>query len=252
MKSILAVAIVFGLGAAASVGFAQDWEQYRDQVQVKKAIADSLTPEQYEAHVEKMARFLAAKAGEPAPAEAPGIRTPGDTCPAATHEITTLPFNTSGTTVGLVDDYDLPPDTSNPTCTAPVTCTGQGPAGSLPRGAIYTGTGTAPDIAYRIQTDANCTLSIGMTAPTQDLSLLLYLAQCSSSLADCACASDTALAGGTETIQLSAVAGTEYFVVIDGYSTGAVPPGPSGPYSLSITGAGCNLVPVELQNFSID
>ena len=50
------------------------------------------------------------------------------------------------------------------------------------------------------------------------------------------------------------MAGTDYFVVIDGYSTGGTPPGPSGAYSLSITsvGAGCNLVPVALQGFSID
>ncbi len=248
----IAVAVLLaGFSVSAS---AQSHEQYKDQVRVKKALADSMTPEQYEAHVEKMAKFLAEKAANPTPKAAPGTRAAGDTCTAATDEVSALPFNVSSTTAGMTDDYKLPPDTTNPTCTAPVTCTGRGPAASLPRGAVYTGTGTGPDNAFRIKTDANCSLSITMT-PTggQDLALQLFLNQCSSSLADCGCSSDTGVANGSEVITLDAVANEQYFVVVDGYSTGATPPGPSGPYNLSITTTGtCSLVPVDLQNFSID
>ena len=255
-KTLLAIALTVSFGSMAATAIAQgDWEQYRDQVRVKKVIADKLTPEQYEAHVDKMARFIAAQRQQAAtPKIDDGIRAPGDTCVAATPEISSLPFNTAGTTVGATDDFDLPPDTADPTCTAAVTCTGTGPVGSLPRGAIYTGSGTGPDTAYSIQTSANCDLNIEMTSTTEDLGLTLFLGQCSSSLADCGCASDTGFGGDTETIALSAVAGTQYFVVIDGYSTGGTPPGPSDTFDLDITqtSGSCTLVPVELQNFSID
>lgn len=245
-------------GFCGSAFATEDWQQYVDQVRVKKALADSMTPEQYQAHVEKMARFLAARKASSRPASTNAIvapAAPGDTCAAATFEISSLPFNTSDTTVGATDNYDLPADTTNPTCEAAMTCTGAGPAGSLPRGAIYTGTGTAPDRAFRIQTSANCTLSITMD-PTgaQDLSLILYGSTCSSNLADCGCVDDTGVGGVAESVSLDAVAGQTYFVVVDGYSTGAVPPGPSGPYTLNVTATSgsCTLVPVELQNFSVD
>src|SRR4029450_14077568 len=76
--------------------------------------------------------------------------TPGDTCTAATPEIANLaaPFNASDTTVGATDNFDLPPDVAAPTCTASTTCNGAGPAGSLPRGAVYTGPGTGPERAH--------------------------------------------------------------------------------------------------------
>ena len=93
----------------AATAIAQgDWEQYRDQVRVKKVIADKLTPEQYEAHVDKMARFIAAQRQQAAtPKIDDGIRAPGDTCVAATPEISSLPFNTAGTTVGATDEIGL-------------------------------------------------------------------------------------------------------------------------------------------------
>lgn len=245
----LTVAIAAGLVAAgATAAVAQDnWQDYLDQVRIKQAIADTLTPDQLQARRERLARWLAEQAANPV------VRAPNDDCAAATPEISALPFNTSGTTVGLADNYDLPADTTAPTCTAAVTCTGAGPAGSLPQGAIYTGTGTAPDIGFSIETDANCTLSISMD-PTgaEDLSLVTYLGTCSSSLADCACVDDTGAGGVAESITLDAVAGEQYFVVVDGYSTGGTPPGPSGAFDLSITGAGCSLVPVELQSFEIN
>lgn len=254
-KKILAFSLAVAFGALASAASAQgNWEQYKDQVRVKKALADKMTPAQYQAHVEKMAKFLAARANGQGAAAAQGSRTPGDTCTAATYEISALPFGpAASTTVGGTDNYDLPADTTNPTCTASSACTGTGTAGSLPRGAIYTGTGTGPDTAFRIRTSANCDLSITMQ-PTgaEDLALEVFQTQCSSSLSDCNCVSDSGFGGQSETVTLSAVAGTDYFVVTDGYSSGGTPPGPSGPFTVAIAGSGCTLTPVQLQNFGID
>jgi hypothetical protein len=204
-------------------------------VHVKQAIADAMTPEELAEYTARLE------------AQATVAGLPADICDAATHEVSTLPFTpASDTTVGATDNYDLPPDTTNPTCTAAVTCTGAGPAGSLPRGAIYTGTGTAPDRAYRLAVDQNCTLSITATPESAwDLALFVYQSTCSSNLADCACVDDTGVNGVAETITLDAVAGTDYFILIDGYSTGATPPGPSGPFHISVTettATGCALV----------
>jgi hypothetical protein len=221
-------------------------------VQVKKAIADQMTPEQLAAYKQLLASRINANVFDAARNDGAAL-TPGDTCTAATPEIGTLPYNPAAdTTVGQTDNFDLPADTTNPTCTASSTCTGAGPAGSLPRGAIYTGTGTAPDRAYSLTTDANCNLTINMD-PTgaQDLALIVYQTACSSLLSDCVCVDDTGVGGVAESVLLSAVAATNYFAVVDGYSTGATPPGPSGPFTLAVTGTGCTLVPVELIDFSI-
>ncbi len=219
-------------------------------IRVKQAIADGLTPEQLEAYKQRLARNFARLALAP---PAPRPDAPGDTCPAATFDCVPFPFPHADTTVAAADNYDLPADTAAPTCTATTSCTGAGPAGSLPRGAIYTGTGTGPDRAWRVRTDANCDLTITAT-PTSgwDLALIVYQATCSNLLSDCVCVDDTGLGGAAETVLLNAVAGTDYFVVVDAYSTGGVPPGPSGPYTLHVTGAGCTICPVELQRLSIE
>jgi hypothetical protein len=170
-----------------------------------------------------------------------------DTCDAATYETGTLPFDGgSDTTVGQTDDLDLPTDVVEPTCTAPTSCTGGGPAESLPRGGVFTGSGTGPDRAYRIRVDQSCSLAITATPEASwDLGVVVFEAGCSSSLADCACIDDDDSVGAAESVTLDAVAGLDYFVVVDGYSTGATPPGPSGPFNLSIaetTATGCALI----------
>jgi hypothetical protein len=215
-------------------------------IMVKQAIADTMTPEQLRAYKERIARNLARRrnARVARRAAVPGPDTPADTCLAATLENGPLPYNATGTTVGDTDDFDLPADTTNPTCAASTNCTGAGPAGSLPRGAIYTGTGVGPDRAYHFKTDANCDLAITMDPTgTEDLALIVYQTQCSSLLADCVCVDDTGVGGVSELVTLNAVANTDYFVVIDGYSTGGTPPGPAGPFTLGLTTTGtCNLV----------
>ncbi len=214
-----------------------------DEVRVKEALAATMTPEQLAAHKERMAKLLVAKRER----ASVGALAPADTCASATNEVGSLPFNPpADTTVGQTDDYDLPADVAAPTCTASSNCTGAGSAASLPRGAIYTGTGMGPDRAYKIRTNLDCTLNITMD-PTgaEDMALIVYQANCSSSLADCACVDDTGVGGVAESVALSAVAGTDYFIVVDGYSAGATPPGPSGPFTISVTettATGCSLV----------
>lgn len=253
MRRTLVASLVISL-AAAGIASARAQESDPDALPVRKAIADRMTPEELHAYKVKLARAI--KEGRLQrnvwPQENP--LTPADTCTAATYEITGLPFNPPpDTTVGMVDDYDLPPDITTPTCTASTNCTGGGPAGSLPRGAIYTGTGTAPDRAYRIRVSAPCDLTISGSdgAPNWDLALIVYQTQCSSNLADCVCVDDTDFPGSTESVLLNAETAFDYFIVIDGYSTGGTPPGPTGPFNLSVTGAGCTLVPVELLDFKI-
>lgn len=249
---VVAVGAFSLLGVVASASAAEEWENYRQQVRVKRALAESMTPDQLSDHIDRMARLLAAQAAGAGPNPSV-VRAPGDTCTAATPELGALTYNTTGSTVGLTDNYDLPADTTNPTCAAGTSCTGGGTAGSLPFGAIYTGTGTGPDQAFAIRTDANCTLTLSMT-PTggQDLALFLFQNQCSSNLADCGCVDDAGTANQTESITLNAVAGTQYYMVVDGYSAQATPPGPSGPFDISVAGTGCNLTPVQLQSFGID
>jgi hypothetical protein len=220
-------------------------------VKVKKVIADKMTAAELAAYKERLAERANNGAFDNPRG---GLQlTPADLCTGTTPEISALPYNSGAdTTTGSVDNYDLPPDTTDPTCTAAATCTGTGGATLPPRGAIYTGTGTGPDRAYQFQVSAACNLTITMVATEDDMALILYQTACSSNLADCACVSDSGFAGDPETITLAAVPGTTYYVVVDGYSTGATPPGPDGPFSFSITGSGCTLTPVDLQSFTVE
>jgi hypothetical protein len=252
MKRLLVTTLSCAIGVLA-IGLAPSQAATAADVRVKKAIADSMTPEQLAAYKELLAaRVNVGVFDRNAKGNGVGL-TPGDTCTAATPEVGPLPYSPAAdTTVGQTDNFDLPADAEAPTCTAASTCTGGGPVGSLPAGAIYTGTGTGPDRAYSLTTSANCNLTITMDpTSTQDLALILYQSTCSSSLADCVCVDDTDLGGVAESVALSASAGVNYFAVIDGYSSGATPPGPSGPFTLSVTGTGCTLVPVELLDFTI-
>jgi len=255
MGRMLAASVLLGVVAAGTVpAKAQDIDV--DALPVRKAIADRMTPDELHAYRLKLAQAIReGRLQRPVrPLEAP--LTPADTCTAATHEIGSLPFNSSDTTVGMTDDYDLPPDNTDPTCTASTNCTGGGVAGCGPRGCIYTGTGTAPDRAYRIRVSAPCDLTVAgtPTAPPPnewDLALIVYQTQCSSSLADCVCVDDSDFAETTESVLLNAVPGLDYFIVIDGYSSGGAPPGPTGPFDLSVSGTGCVLVPAELLDFKV-
>lgn len=155
----------------------------------------------------------------------------GDTCPTATI-IPSLPYSDSGTTAGAIDNYDLPADVVSPTVTGCPTCTatGGGPASALPRGAVYTSTGTAPDVAYRITFAAPGSMGV-VVAPTgsADLSLIVYTNVCSSNLADAIVVDDTGTNGSAEGIVISSLPAGTYHIVVDGYS------GSSGTYNLSVS-----------------
>lgn len=232
------------MGMAVSAVAAEPWEAFLDQVRIKQAIADSLTPEQLEARKIRLAQWLY----QQSVTGGSGGRTPGDICTAATPETTFGPFN--DTTVGATDNFDLPADTTAPTCTAASTCTGAGPAGSLPRGAIYTGTGTGPDRAFAIRSSTACTMTITMDPAAEDMALIAYQSTCSSNLADCACVDDTGVAGAAESVTLDMQAGVDYFVVADGYATGATPPGPADAYTMTLNGPGCTLVGASTVNYT--
>jgi len=163
-----------------------------------------------------------------------------DLCGAGTATpILALPYNDVGTTVGFADNYDLPADTTNPTLTGCPTCTatGGGPVGAAPRGGVYTGTGTGPDVAYVITFGATADMVVTMD-PTgaQDMTVIVYTNVCSSNLADGIVVDDDGVGGATESVTITSMPAGTYNIVVDGYSTGGTPPGPSGPYTLNVTG----------------
>lgn len=165
----------------------------------------------------------------------------GDTCGSAT-AIGTLPYNDNGTTLGMSDDYDLPVSIVAPTVTGCPTCiaTGGGPAEAAPRGGVFLGTGTGSDVAYSITfTSSNNSIDVTLT-PTgsEDLALIVYTDVCSSSLADAIVVDDDSAEGEAEHVVISNMPAGTYNIVVDAYSTGGTPPGPSGPYSIAITGTG--------------
>jgi len=165
----------------------------------------------------------------------------GDACSSAT-AIGTLPYNDSGTTVGMTDDYDLPTAFNSPTVTGCPSCnaTGGGPPEAAPRGGVFLGTGTGPDAAYSISfSSSNNSLDVTLT-PTgaDDLALMVYTDVCSSSLSDAIVVDDDNAGGEAEHVTISNMPAGTYNIVVDAYSTGGAPPGPSGPYSIAITGSG--------------
>ncbi len=156
----------------------------------------------------------------------------GDTCGSAT-VIGALPYNDAGTTVGTTDDYDLPTAFVAPTVTGCPSCdaTGGGPPEAAPRGGVYLGTGTGADVAYSISfSSSNNSIDVTLT-PTgsEDLALIVYTDVCSNSLSDAIVVDDDGAEGVAEHVVISNMPAGTYNVVVDAYSTGGTPPGPSGP-----------------------
>jgi len=165
----------------------------------------------------------------------------GDTCGSAT-AIGALPFNDSGTTIGMTDDYDLPVAISSPSVTGCPTCnaTGGGPPEAAPRGGVFLGTGTGPDVAYSISfSSSDNSIDVTLT-PTgsEDVALIVYTDVCSNLLSDAIVVDDDNAEGEAEHVTISNMPAGTYNIVVDAYSTGGTPPGPSGPYSIAITGSG--------------
>ncbi|MBK7393584.1 MAG: hypothetical protein IPI64_09845 [Chloracidobacterium sp.] len=160
---------------------------------------------------------------------------------SANPQIFAFPYNTTGTTVGYADDYNI---TGDPTgCPSP-TC--EATSGTFPdRGYAYSGTGTGPDVAYRIvfTATANLVITLDPTDPAgtaDDLALLFYGEACSSSPSDAIVLADNSgsgnppdLADNSEVITVTQIPAGKYNIVVDAYSA-AGDPITSGPYSLSV------------------
>lgn len=225
--------IVAGLPAAAQTGL--DLSRYKERYA-------TLSPAERAAYEAALAAELAAarstwtvsgRVGVPAGVSRGPVQ--GDLCTAAGPGAVN-PFNASSTTVGATNNYDIAT-----TCGVAQT--------------VFGGTGASLDVAFSVVTDANCTVAVSADPTGTNWDLALYVLQapgaaCTQlpSLADgqCITMDDDGASNTTEAASWSATQGTEYFVIIDGFNAA------TGTFDLTITGTGCNLVPVELQNFSID
>jgi hypothetical protein len=204
--------------AGLAVGFAGVADAQGAASDDLKAIWSSLTPEEQAAY-EKAGRERAAALPRPA------VLVPGDTCAAATLEISTLPFNDANTTVGLTDDF-----TYGAEC-----------------GGFNGSSGIGPDIAYVVQTDVTCDVTVAMDPTANDLALWV-VTDCADPVGGCVGGDDSGGGGTAELVSFSATAGTDHFIVVDGFG------GASDTFTLQIvedTATGCALVPVELQQFQV-
>lgn len=195
-----------------------------DWSKVKKTW-DTLTPDEQATYQ----RMLAEMDVDKAPASAPVAtilgqrvlpsRVATDQCGTSGYEMGMLPFSDVNITTGATDDYQLTADCGGATAEP------------------FTG----EDLTYLVQVDQTC--DIFGTVTNDDYDSVLYV------LTDCA--TQTCIAGGDdpEDLTFTATAGTDYWVVVDGWN------GQDGNYELTlseVTATGCMLVPVELQSFSID
>lgn len=159
----------------------------------------------------------------------------GDVCVPA-NPTPVNPFTVSSTTVGATNNYDIA-----------TTC---GVAQTL-----FGGTGASLDLAFGVVTDQNCSVTVSADPTGANWDLALYVLQAPGAactqlpaLADgqCITMDDDGASNVTESVTFNATAGTQYFVIIDGFNAA------TGTFDLTITGTGCNLVPVGLQRFSVD
>ena len=103
----------------------------------------------------------------------------------------------------------------------------------------------APDVIYQFSLNSSRTAtSISLTPSfAYDAALVLLSGSCGSGTS-CADYVDTASAGGTEVLSLTAVANGTYFLVVTGTTGSAT----CGPYTLTAIGS----LPVRLQSFSVE
>ena len=177
----------------------------------------------------------------------------GDQCPSLNAFypnplITTIPYTDTGTTTGAFDDYDL---TGDPTACASPTCEAIS-GGFTDRGATYLGTGTGPDVGYRIRFTQTANMIITLdpseAAPNaDDLALMFYGGVCSNNPADAIVMSDNSGSGNppdlvdnSESVTITSIPAGNYHIVVDGY-TYAGAPASAGAYTLNIVcaTAGC-------------
>jgi hypothetical protein len=153
-----------------------------------------------------------------------GPDCPGVTCGLATPVTAPLPFLATASTSGHLDIFD--PDLCN--------------------GAIPAGAGRGPEVTYWVRVDATCALDLTVDPVAADLTLYVVSPDCSDVEGQCLALAETGSAGQPETVSFVALAGTDYYVVVDGNN------GAAGAFDLTISGNGCSLVPVELERFTIE
>ena len=218
---LLVLAVLVASPLAATERDTTDW----GRVKAEWAELSSLERARYQEQVlRRAARAGSSRAG-----------IADDDCDGTTLNLGALPFVDSDDTSAFTDQLDL--GASGP-------CNGGGNQ--------FTGTGTGPEAVYRVRVDAACQLDVTLvpTAPTPGNDLALYILNgCSDPAALCLAVQDTGGPGESETILLDADTAFVYFVVVDGWA------GDAGPYTLTISevgGAGCTLVPVEIQRFDVE
>lgn len=191
-------------------------------------------------------RYLIDPSKEKQPSMISALASQADICNQNSSFITALPFTDSGTTTGATDNYDLVGDavTGGPTgCPSP-TC--EATSGTFPdRGYAYTGTGTGPDVAYKIAfiqpTSLQITLDPSDAAPNaDDLAIIVYDATCGNSATTAIVMADNAgsgnppdLADNSEQVTFTLMPAGIYNIVVDGYSA-AGDPITSGAYSINV------------------
>ncbi len=215
---VLSVFVIVLLVAAGPVAAAEiDWDNV-------KSVWNTLTPDEQDAYRAQMPAQASARGtvrafGKVVP---PSNRAPGDTCGAATQETGGLPYSDSDTTVGLADDYDI---VTSATCN-----TGFDSSGA--------------DNVYLITTDATCDVTVTESGGNYDV-VLWAVTDCADADNTCAGSSD---GGNPENFTFTATGGTDYWVIVDGWS------GQEGDYTLDLTestSTGCGLIPVELESFNV-
>ncbi len=228
MNRIAMLSAVLALACPASTGWAQSTLKLDDY----KSLHPRLSNEERAAYDKALAEQYAVESKD---WERPRSPVEGDLCtPPSPTPVN--PFTISSTTIGATNNYDIA-----------TTC---GVAQTL-----FAGTGASLDVAYGVVTDSDCSVTVSADPTGTNWDLALYVLQAPGAactqlpaLADpqCITMDDDGAANTTESVTFNAVAGTEYFVIVDGFNAAV------GTFDLTITGTGCNLVPVGLQSFSVD
>ena len=180
----------------------------------------------------------AAAAGrlEPGPVPtAPVVLVPNqgaDACPGTAFG--TLPFNDSGTTVGLTNDM-------NTTSGAGANCTQWG------------GQVAGPDVIYTFTPGAGASMTFTVTPGNAVYDSAIYLLTTCGTGSTCVQKMDSTLSGQAEVLgPVSLTQGTPYFFYIDSfYAAGGGACGAgceAGPYSVAVTGT----LPADLIQFSVN
>jgi|GEM_PF-6139280 len=202
MRNLLKIGLILAAFAVAAPVLAQEQSDID-----MKAIWNSLS-------AEEQAAYSQAGRDESSVWDAPA-GTVGDTCAIAFPTSGALPFNDSNTTVGATDDY-----TYGSAC-----------------GGFNADSGVGPDVAYLVQTSETCDLEVTMDPVANDLALWV-VTDCSDPVAGCVAGDDSGGGGTAEVVGFTATAGTDYYVVVDGFQ------GASDDFTLAITettATGCTL-----------